>query len=99
MLEQRSTSFLTLPGTPATSAQTMFTLPCHCLHWLTAAAPGDPVPTHPVSDFTNAAVVGSIDSFTIEFAVKGLPVGVIGGTGTNLISAAFWFHHQWSAER
>ena len=55
------------------------------------SGPGDPVPTHPVSDFTNAAVVGSIDSFTIEFAVKGLPVGVIGGTGTNLISPPFGF--------
>ena len=47
--------------------------------------------THPVSDFTNAAVIGSIASFTIEFAVKGLPVGVIGGTGANLISPPFGF--------
>jgi hypothetical protein len=55
------------------------------------AAPGDPAPTHPVSDFTNAAVVGSIAAFTIEFAVEGTPVGVIGGTGTNLISPPFGF--------
>jgi hypothetical protein len=47
--------------------------------------------THPQSDFTNAAVVGSISNFTIEFAVKGLPIGVIGGTGTNLISPPFGF--------
>jgi hypothetical protein len=50
-----------------------------------------PDATHPVSDFTNAAVVASISSFTIEFAVKGLPIGVIGGTGTNLISPPFGF--------
>ena len=47
--------------------------------------------THPITDFTNAAVVGSIAGFTIEFAVEGLPVGVIGGTGTNLISPPFGF--------
>jgi hypothetical protein len=47
--------------------------------------------THPVTDFTNAAVVGSIASFTIEFAVEGLPVGVIGGSGNNLISPPFGF--------
>ncbi len=47
--------------------------------------------THPVSDFTNAAVIASISSFTIEFAVEGLPVGVIGGVGTNLISPPFGF--------
>jgi hypothetical protein len=38
-----------------------------------------PDATHPVTDFTNAAVVGSIAAFTIEFAVEGLPVGTIGG--------------------
>ncbi len=53
--------------------------------------PGDPAPAYAVSGFTNAAVVGSIDSFTIEFAVNGLPIGVIGGTGTNLISPPFGF--------
>ncbi len=47
--------------------------------------------THPVSDFTNAAVIGSIASFTIEFAVNGLPVGLIGGTGADLISPPFGF--------
>jgi hypothetical protein len=47
--------------------------------------------THPITDFTNAAVVGSIASFTVEFAVEGLPVGVIDGTGTNLISPPFGF--------
>jgi hypothetical protein len=47
--------------------------------------------THPVSDFTNAAVVSSIAGFTVEFAVQGLPVGVIGGTGANLISPPFGF--------
>jgi hypothetical protein len=47
--------------------------------------------THPITDFTNPAVVGSIAGFTIEFAVEGLPVGVIGGTGTNLISPPFGF--------
>jgi hypothetical protein len=47
--------------------------------------------THPVSDFTNTAVIGSIDNFTIEFASQSLPVGVIGGTGTNLISPPFGF--------
>ena len=50
-----------------------------------------PDATHPATDFTNAAVVGSIASFTIEFAVNGLPVGVIGGTGANLISPPFGF--------
>lgn len=50
-----------------------------------------PDATHPVTDFTNAAVVASISSFTIEFAVNSLPVGVIGGTGTNLISPPFGF--------
>ena len=65
----------------------MFTSPCHCL------SPGlrQPDATQPVSDFTNAAVVGSIAAFTIEFAVEGLPVGVIGGTGANLISPPFGF--------
>jgi hypothetical protein len=47
--------------------------------------------THPVSDFTNAAVIGSIASFTIEFAVNSLPVGMIGGTGADLISPPFGF--------
>jgi hypothetical protein len=47
--------------------------------------------THPITDFTNAAIVSSIASFTIEFAVEGLPVGFIGGTGTNLISPPFGF--------
>lgn len=50
-----------------------------------------PDATHPVTDFTNAAVIGSIASFTIEFAVNGLPVGMIGGTGANLISPPFGF--------
>jgi hypothetical protein len=45
--------------------------------------------THPVSDFTNAAVIGSIASFTIEFGVQGLPVGTIGGNP--LISPPFGF--------
>lgn len=54
------------------------------------AGPGDPTPVYPVSAFTNAAIVGSIDSFTIEFAVKGL-VGTIGGTGTNQIQPVFGF--------
>ncbi len=45
--------------------------------------------THPVTDFTNAAVVGSIDGFTIEFTVQGLPVGTIGGNP--LISPPFGF--------
>ncbi len=45
--------------------------------------------THPVSDFTNAAVVGSIAAFTVEFAVEGLPVGTIGGNP--LISPPFGF--------
>ncbi len=45
--------------------------------------------THPVSDFTNAAVIGSIASFTVEFAVQGLPVGTIGGNP--LISPPFGF--------
>ncbi|MGH7976307.1 MAG: hypothetical protein ACREC8_06560, partial [Limisphaerales bacterium] len=47
--------------------------------------------THPITDFTNAAIVSSIAGFTIEFAVEGLPVGVIGGAGTNLISPPFGF--------
>ncbi len=45
--------------------------------------------THPVSDFTNAAVVGSIAAFTVEFAVEGLPVGTIGGNP--LISPPYGF--------
>ncbi|MGA2248004.1 MAG: hypothetical protein ABSH48_23710 [Verrucomicrobiota bacterium] len=45
--------------------------------------------THPLSDFTNAMVVGSIASFTIEFTVQGLPVGTIGGNP--LISPPFGF--------
>jgi hypothetical protein len=45
--------------------------------------------THPVSDFTNAAVIGSIAGFTIEFGVQGLPVGTIGGNP--LISPPFGF--------
>ncbi len=45
--------------------------------------------THPVSDFTNVAVVASIDSFTIEFASQSLPVGTIGGNP--LISPPFGF--------
>jgi hypothetical protein len=50
-----------------------------------------PDATHPVTDFTNAAVVSSITNFTVEFAVEGTPIGVIGGTGTNLISPPFGF--------
>ncbi|HEY3916112.1 MAG TPA: hypothetical protein VGN61_16625 [Verrucomicrobiae bacterium] len=42
----------------------------------------------PISDFTNAAVVGSVASFTVEFTVAGL-VGTIGGT--SLISPPFGF--------
>lgn len=45
--------------------------------------------THPVTDLTNAAVVGTIDSMTIEFSVQGLPVGTIGGNP--LISPPFGF--------
>ena len=45
--------------------------------------------THPVSDFTNAAVIASIASFTIEFGVQSLPVGTIGGNP--LISPPFGF--------
>jgi hypothetical protein len=45
--------------------------------------------THPVTDLTNAAVVSSIDSMTIEFSVQGLPVGTIGGNP--LISPPFGF--------
>lgn len=48
--------------------------------------------THPVTDFTNAAVVGSIAGFTIEFAVEGLPVGSVGvSSGPNVISPPFGF--------
>jgi hypothetical protein len=46
----------------------------------------------PITDFTNAAVVGSIASFTIEFAVEGLPVGTVGvSSGPNVISPPFGF--------
>ena len=45
--------------------------------------------THPLSDFTNAAVISSISGFTIEFGVQGLPVGSIGGNP--LISPPFGF--------
>ena len=45
--------------------------------------------THPLSDFTNAAIVGSIDNFTIEFGVQSLPVGSIGGNP--LISPPYGF--------
>ena len=38
-----------------------------------------PDATHPVTDLTNAAVVGSIASFIVEFQVNSLPVGSIGG--------------------
>ena len=54
------------------------------------AGPGDPTPVYPVTALTNAAVVGSIDSFTIEFVVKGI-VGTIGGAGTNAIQPVFGF--------
>ncbi|HXB59309.1 MAG TPA: hypothetical protein VNU95_07080 [Candidatus Acidoferrales bacterium] len=48
--------------------------------------------THPITDLTNAAVVGSIASFTIEFAVNGLPVGTVGvSSGPNVISPPFGF--------
>jgi len=45
--------------------------------------------TDPLSDFTNAAVIGSIDNFVIEFGVQSLPVGTIGGNP--LISPPFGF--------
>jgi hypothetical protein len=45
--------------------------------------------TEPLSEFTNATLVSSIASFTIEFSVQGLPVGTIGGTP--LISPPFGF--------
>jgi hypothetical protein len=45
--------------------------------------------THPLSDFTNADVVSSIDNFVIEFGVQSLPVGTIGGNP--LISPPFGF--------
>ena len=54
------------------------------------AGPGDPAPLYPVSAFTNAAIVGSIDSFAIEFQVNGL-TGTIGGTGPNQIQPVFGF--------
>jgi hypothetical protein len=48
--------------------------------------------THPITDLTNAAVVASIASFTIEFAVEGLPVGTVGvSSGPNVISPPFGF--------
>jgi hypothetical protein len=48
--------------------------------------------THPLSDLTNAAVIGSIASFTIEFAVNSLPVGTVGvSSGPNVISPPFGF--------
>lgn len=48
--------------------------------------------THPVTDLTNAAVVGSIASFTIEFTVQSLPVGTVGvSSGPNVISPPFGF--------
>ncbi len=48
--------------------------------------------TEPITDLTNAAVVGSIASFTIEFAVNGLPVGTVGvSSGPNVISPPFGF--------
>src|SRR6202012_3589576 len=46
--------------------------------------------THPVTDFTNADVIASISSFTIEFAVNGL-MGQLNGTGDNQISPPFGF--------
>jgi hypothetical protein len=49
----------------------------------------------PITDFTNAAVVGSIASFTVEFAVEGLPVGTVGvSKGPNVISPPFGFTDQ-----
>jgi hypothetical protein len=45
--------------------------------------------TLPLSEFTNPAVISSIDGFTIEFAVEGLPVGTIGGNP--LISPPYGF--------
>lgn len=48
--------------------------------------------THPITDLTNAAVVGSIAGFTIEFTVLGLPVGTVGvSSGPNVISPPFGF--------
>lgn len=48
--------------------------------------------THPITDLTNAAVVGSIAGFTIEFAAEGLPVGTVGvSSGPNVISPPFGF--------
>jgi hypothetical protein len=48
--------------------------------------------THPITDLTNAAVVGSIASFTIEFSINGLPVGTVGvSSGPNVISPPFGF--------
>ncbi len=54
------------------------------------AGPGDPAPLYPVSAFTNAAIVGSIDSFIIEFQERSL-VGTIGGTGSDQIQPVFGF--------
>lgn len=54
------------------------------------SGPGDPAPLYPVSAFTNAAIVDSIDSFTIEFQERSL-VGTIGGSGTNQIQPVFGF--------
>jgi len=46
----------------------------------------------PITDLTNAAVVGSIAGFTIEFSVKGLPVGTVGvSSGPDVISPPFGF--------
>lgn len=48
--------------------------------------------THPITDLTNAAVVGSIAGFTIEFTVQGLPVGTVGvSSGPDVISPPFGF--------
>ncbi|HTR42096.1 MAG TPA: hypothetical protein VMH87_10825 [Pseudomonadales bacterium] len=48
--------------------------------------------THPITDLTNATVVGSIASFTIEFAINSLPVGTVGvSSGPNVISPPFGF--------
>lgn len=46
----------------------------------------------PITDLTNATVVGSIAGFTIEFSVKDLPVGTAGvSSGPNVISPPFGF--------
>jgi hypothetical protein len=70
-------------GWASASAFTHISVPLSSLTYASAAS-------NPVTDLTNAAVVGSLASFAVEFQVA-QTVGVLGGSGANQLMPIYGF--------